>query len=138
MTKEVSIIIDGVQIGTEEEPIIMTASGTYHLQNDKHYIQYEEPSEDGQGTIKNRIKITPSQVEMTKKGASDSQMNFDLNHSTEIIYQTPYGNLFFEVKTNLLEVIETEKLIEVKLEYTLYSNGDLIAEHRTIIRINSL
>ncbi len=138
MTKEVSIIIEGVQLGSEEEPIIITASGTYHLHNDKHYIQYEEMSEEGHGSVQNRIKLSMTQVEMIKKSATNSQMSFDLNRRTEIIYQTPYGNLFFEAKTTLLTITETERLIEATLEYSLYSNDEPISDNRTIIRITAI
>lgn len=138
MTKEVSITIAGVQLGTDEEPIIMTASGTYHLHNDKHYIQYEERSEEGLGSVKNLIKLSLTRVEMTKQGAAKSQMDFDLNHRTEIIYQTPYGSLYFEARTTRLVITEAESLIEVTLEYSLFSKEEHISDNRTIIRISAI
>ena len=138
MTKEVSITMEGVQLGSEEEPIITTASGTYHLRNGKHYIQYEEKSVEGSKSVKSLIKISMTQVEITKQGAEKSQMNFDLHDMTEIIYQTPYGSLFFEAKTTQLLITEAERLIEVTLEYSLLSNKDTISDNRTIIRIMAL
>jgi uncharacterized beta-barrel protein YwiB (DUF1934 family) len=137
MTKEVVIIIEGTQIGAEESPILMTASGTYHRHHDKHYIQYEEPAEDGQGCIKNMVKIGASQIEMTKKGAASSEMRFDMNNKSEITYQTPYGSLFFESQTSQITIVEEEASIEVAMEYSLYSNNDRISDNRTIIRILS-
>jgi uncharacterized beta-barrel protein YwiB (DUF1934 family) len=136
MTKEVSITIEGVQIGAEEAPILMTASGTYHMQNGKHYIQYEEQPEEGQGCIKNMIKISAVEVAMTKKGTANSEMNFVLNHNSQITYQTPYGNLFFEAQTSLIKVVEKDTSLEVTMEYSLFSNEDHISDHRTIIRIH--
>jgi uncharacterized beta-barrel protein YwiB (DUF1934 family) len=133
MTKEVSITMEGIQKGLEEEPIITTASGTYHLRQDKHYIQYEEQTE--QGCIRNTVKIALTQVEMTKKGAINSEMEFDLNRRTDVIYRTPYGTLFFEAQTSQITVKEEEDYIEVTLEYNLFSNDDLTSENRTIIRI---
>lgn len=135
MTKEVSVTIEGIQLGTEEEPIISTASGTYHLHNDKHYIQYNETVEDGEGMIKSIIKISRTQIEMTKKGAITSQMTFDLCEMTEAIYQTPFGSLFFEVKTSKIQVEELPGRIEVGLEYSLSSNGELMSDNRTLIKI---
>lgn len=135
MTKEVSITIEGTQMGAEEDSVIITASGTYHMHSNKHYIQYEEQAEEGPGIIKNMIKIGPDQVEMTKKGDASSEMNFAINHKTEVIYRTPYGSLFFEARTSQIKVVEEENSIEVTMEYALYSNEDHISDNRTIIRI---
>lgn len=135
MTKEVSIMMEGIQKGLEDEPILTIASGTYHMLHDKHYIQFEEQAEEGQGTVKNRIKITLDQVEMTKKGAVNSEMVFDLNRKTDIIYRTAYGTLFFEAQTSRITLIEEEDKLEIILAYCLFSNDDLISENCTIIRI---
>ncbi len=137
MTKEVSIIIEGTQIGVEEEPILITASGTYHMHNDKHYIQYEELSEDGLGRSKNMIKIGAEKIEMTKRGASSSEMSFDLMHTTPVTYQTPYGSLCFQAQTSQFIVEETNHTLEVTMEYSLYSKEEHISDNRTIIRIRS-
>jgi uncharacterized beta-barrel protein YwiB (DUF1934 family) len=83
------------------------------------------------------IKIACNQVEMTKKGAINSEMLFDLNRKTEIIYRTSYGTLFFEAQTSRITVSEEEDKIEVILEYCLFSNDELISENRTTIRILS-
>ncbi|MDF2485809.1 MAG: hypothetical protein K0R46_1977 [Herbinix sp.] len=135
MTKEVSITIEGIQLGSEEAPIRMIASGVYHMHKDKHYIQYDEQSEDGQGSIKNMIKIGLTRIEMTKKGAGSSEMTFDLNQTTEVIYCTPYGTLVFEAKTSQITVEEKEEEIVVRLEYSLYTNEAPISDNRTTIRI---
>ncbi len=135
MTKEVSIAMEGIQKGLEDEPVLTMASGTYHMHQDKHYIQFEEQAEEGQGSIKNMIKIALNQVEMTKKGMVNSEMIFDLNRMTDIVYRTSFGNLFFKAQTSKITVNEDEDKLEVILEYCLFSNDDLISENRTIIRI---
>ncbi len=135
MTKEVFITMEGIQKGLEDEPILTRASGTYHKLRDKHYIQFEEQAEEGQGGVSNRIIIVSNQVEMKKKGAVDSEMVFDLDRKTEVIYRTSYGTLFFEAQTSRVMVKEEEDKIEVILEYSLFSNDDLISENHTRIRI---
>ena len=137
MTKEVSITMEGIQKGLEDSLVRTTASGIYHMRHDKHYIQFEEQAEEGQGIIKNMIKITLDQVEMTKNGAVNSEMVFDLNHKTEIVYRTSFGTLYFEAQTSNITVNEEADKLEVLLEYSLFSNDDPISENRTIIRILS-
>ncbi len=135
MTKQVSIMMEGIQKGLEDSPVLTAASGIYHIRHDKHYIQFEEQAEEGQGSIKNMIKIALNQVEMTKKGAVNSEMVFDLNRKTEIIYRTSFGTLYFEAQTSRINVNEEEDKLEVVLEYCLFSNDELISENCTIIRI---
>ncbi len=135
MTKEVSITMEGIQKGLEDSPVLTTASGIYHIRLDKHYIQYEEQAEEEQGRINNMIKIANNRVEMTKKGAINSEMVFDLNGKTEVVYRTSYGTLYFEAQTSRITVDEEEDKLEVVLEYCLFSNDELISENCTIIRI---
>jgi uncharacterized beta-barrel protein YwiB (DUF1934 family) len=137
MTKEVSITMEGIQKELEDSPVLTTASGIYHIRHDKHYIQFDEQAEEGQGSIKNMIKISRNQVEMTKKGAINSEMVFDLNRKTDIIYRTSYGTLFFEAQTSRIAISEEEDKLEIILEYCLFSNEELISENRTIIHILS-
>ena len=137
MTKEVSIVMEGIQKGSEDSPVLTTASGIYHMHHDKHYIQFEEQEEEGQGIIKNMIKIALNKVEMTKKGTVNSEMVFDLDHKTEIIYRTSFGTLYFEAQTSKITINEEAEKLEVLLEYSLFSNDDSISENRTIIRITS-
>ncbi len=137
MTKEVIVNIEGRQLDSDEMVIIIKVDGVYHLQHQKHFIQYDEPAETEDAVIKNMIKISPNRIEITKKGAAASQMNFDLDQNTEAIYQTPYGDLCFQIRTSGIFLEETENSILVKLEYALYSEGSQLSEHRTIIMIQA-
>jgi uncharacterized beta-barrel protein YwiB (DUF1934 family) len=137
MKKEVSIVIEGAQLGSEEEPVIMTASGIYHLHSDRHYIQYEEKPEEGEGIIKCTVKIALTKIELSKKGANCAQMVFDLNEETVAIYQTPFGNLSFDVKTTEIILEESPDKLQVKLVYSLSSNDSHVSNNRIIIMIES-
>ena len=51
MTKEVLINISGLQMDVDpENPIEMVTTGAYYLKNGKHYILYDELSEDNEVT----------------------------------------------------------------------------------------
>ena len=141
MTKEVTVKVEGTQLGEAgvwEDPILLTARGSYHELNDRHYVQYEEETEEGRKLIRNMLKISLNRIEMTKKGAAVSQMTFDVNDITQASYQTPYGSLTFEVRTSKLTVEETKEQLEVRLEYALYSNDIHISDNRTMIKINAI
>ena len=77
MTKEVLINISGLQMDVDpENPIEMVTTGAYYLKNGKHYILYDELSEDNEVT-KNVLKIGPNSVELTRKGPQGSHMIFE-------------------------------------------------------------
>ena len=77
MTKDVLINISGLQMDVEpDNPIEMVTTGAYYLRNGKHYILYDELSEDNEVT-KNVLKIGPNSVELTRKGAQGSHMVFE-------------------------------------------------------------
>ncbi len=137
MTKDVIVTIEGRQLDSDELVMIFKADARYHLQHKKHYIQYDEPAEAEGAVIKNMIKISAERIEITKKGAASSQMYFDLSQNTEAIYQTPYGDLCFQVKTSGIFIEETESSMLVKLEYTLYSEGAHLSEHKTVIMLQA-
>ncbi len=135
MTKEVLISIQGVQLGSKEEPIRMTALGSYHFTNGTHYIQYEECATEDQERSKNTIKISSEKVELSKKGAAASQMTFHLSHIEQAIYQTPYGSLSLETNTHSIRLQESNDKIEVGLQYSLFSDAKLMSEHELNIVI---
>ena len=136
MTKEVSVIIEGYQVDSNEEPVITRASGTYHLHKGRHYISYEEPSEDGEGVIRSRIRLdTADRVEMTRSGAASARMSFEESCNTEAVYQTPYGELRFEIRTSQITIEEVQDRLEASLEYSLFSDGTCVSMHRTVIKV---
>ena len=68
MTKDILINISGLQMDVDpNDPIEMMTTGAYYLRNGKHYILYDELSEDNE-IVKNVIKIGPKSVELTRKG----------------------------------------------------------------------
>lgn len=135
MTRDIFITITGRQLGIEEEPVIMTADGAYRLANGKHYIQYDEKFENSEAVQKNIIKISSSEIVLTKKGVQNSQMVFNLNETTQTVYQTPYGNITLEVITKAIELIEISYKINVKLIYSLFTEGALLSDNELAISI---
>lgn len=131
MTKEVVIKLKGIQLGMEEEFLTVCVPGNYHLANGKHFIQYEEKSEEKVIT-KNILKISPASVVLTRsaqQATRHSQMFFELNETTRTDYPTPYGNLPLDIKTNKITVNEASNIIEVTLEYSLFSNDAQLSDN---------
>ena len=110
MTKDILINISGLQMDVDpNDPIEMMTTGAYYLRNGKHYILYDELSEDNE-IVKNVIKIGPKSVELTRKGGQSSHMVFEEGKENLSYYDTPFGSLLMGVNTSNIDWMEEEEL----------------------------
>jgi uncharacterized beta-barrel protein YwiB (DUF1934 family) len=138
MTKEILITIEGQQLGNDEEPIIVTSPGIYHFTNGRHYVQYQEILTDSGVISKNTLKISPSHILLSKRTNHISQMEFDLNEITQTIYQTAYGDLNFDIRTDSIVISEEAERIEVSMNYSLSTNDAHVSDNRIRITIEAV
>lgn len=139
MTKEVLITVCGLQNGpdTDGEPIEMTTAGEYYYKNDKHYILYEEVVEGENSTTKNRIKIAPGMLELTKNGVVNVHMLFEENKKNITHYFTPYGSLMMGIDTRKVKISELENELTVCVYYGLEINQEFVADCDIKITVQS-
>lgn len=137
MTKEVWISIRGLQYIDEEgqEPVEVICSGEYFHRNGKHYVLYEEAQEGLDQMVKNRLKISPDSVEMTKKGSINTQMIFREGVRHQSCYDTVYGPLMLGVRTHRISCIEQTDAIDLQMEYTLDIREAPMADCTMSVRI---
>lgn len=150
MKGNVNILIEGIVCGDEENRISTRASGSYHMYNDVHILKYIEstldrdekadsPDKDSKRANEdcvNMIRISSDLVEMIKTGENSTHMIFDLARPTESEYETPYGSLYFNIRTSRIDIEEKENQIILNMEYSL-SNGDShISDNRINIVVN--
>jgi len=128
MKKNVVITVRGLQHQAEDdEPVEVISAGTYLRKDDTHYLSYEEADEDGKIT-KNRIKITPESIEMTKQGGITTQMLFVRGQKQYACYATPFGDLTLGMTTKYIKVTEENMQISAALRYDLEVNGTHMSE----------
>lgn len=128
MKKNVVITVRGLQREVDDnEPVEVISAGTYLRKADTHYLSYEEADEDGKIT-KNRIKITPDCIEMTKQGGITTQMMFAIGQKQYTCYATPFGDLTLGVTTKMINLAEDEQQISAELRYDLEVNGAHMSE----------
>lgn len=139
MTKEVLITICGLQSGpnTDGEPIEMTTTGEYYYKNEKHYILYEEIMEGEIQATKNRIKIAPGVLELTKNGVVNAHMLFEEKKKNVTHYYTPYGSLTMGFDTKKVKIQETENEMKVSVDYALEINQEFVADCDIKITVQS-
>ena len=132
MTKDVLITIRGVHtLDHEDNDVEMIVRGDYYQKNGKHYILYEEILEGAEERVKNVIKISPSSMDIIKKGVTNSRMLFEKNKKNLSCYSTPVGNLVIGIQANHFYVEEQENSIKVNVDYSL----DITYEHMSDCRI---
>lgn len=128
MKKDVLITISGMQFDIEEKPIELVTVGTYYCKNGKHYVLYEEQTEDNGQVTKNIVKFYDGHFEMTKKGGNNSFLLFDREKKTSTVYQTLAGPIQIDAVTRDLSIAETENELLVNVKYALDINYNFISE----------
>lgn len=130
MTKDVLISISGLQIADENgsEPVEVITSGEYYFRNGKHYLLYDEVMEGFQGVTKNRIKFYSNGMDIQKSGVSNVHMVFEKDKKNMAFYDTPFGSLMLGIHADKVSVEESEEQIDIKVDYSLDINEELLAD----------
>lgn len=138
MTKDVLITIRGVHtLDHEDNDVEMIVRGDYYQKNGKHYILYEEILEGAEERVKNVIKISPSSMDIIKKGVTNSHMLFEKNKKNLSCYSTPVGNLVIGIQANHFYVEEQENSIKVNVDYSLDINYEHMSDCRICVDVQS-
>lgn len=138
MTKDVLITIRGVHtLDHEDNDVEMIVRGDYYQKNGKHYILYEEILEGAEERVKNVIKISPSSMDIIKKGDTNSRMLFEKNKKNLSCYSTPVGNLVIGIQANHFYVEEQENSIKVNVDYSLDINYEHMSDCRICVDVQS-
>lgn len=138
MTKDVLITIRGVHtLDHEDNDVEMIVRGDYYQKNGKHYILYEEILEGAEERVKNVIKISPSSMDIIKKGVTNNRMLFEKNKKNLSCYSTPVGNLVIGIQANHFYVEEQENSIKVNVDYSLDINYEHMSDCRICVDVQS-
>lgn len=136
MTRDVLIRISGSQISDNgQEEIELVTTGDYFLKDGKHYVLYDEISDDTKAIIKNTVKITSDSMEVIKGGSTSTHMVFHKNQKNVSCYQTPFGELMVGISTNEICIEETENLLKAVVVYSLDINYEHISNCNITIEI---
>ena len=139
MDKEVLITLKGLQINEPVDTgvVEIVALGEYYEKNDKKYIIYEEVVEGMEGKIKNIIKLSPTCMEVTKKGLTNTHMVFEENKKNLTVYNTPFGAFSLGIMAKGIDIDEQDDSMSVKVEYELDMNYEHVADCTISLGIQS-
>jgi len=134
MTKDVLVTISGKRLmGIDNEDVRLIMPGTYSCAENIHTVVYEEPAEGVGEPIKNTIRIGGGCMVITKEGPANARMSF-LNNDRRTVtcYSTPFGDFMIGIRTNDINIRETEDKLRVDVDYSM----DVGEEHLSDCRIN--
>lgn len=135
MTRIVYITITGIQSDETGEEMIaeISATGEYFEKNGCRYLLYEEADAESGAVTKNTLKARGQNITVTKRGAIRSQMQFAPGEMHPAEYITPYGILHLQVYTEDVKIFFGDSRGEIRLHYTLYSDGELLSRCRLTV-----
>lgn len=138
MNRKVRISIEGILNDEKEETITNHIEGEYILFDGKHVLRYKETAGENEEPSSNTLIISPGLVEMSKTGESSTHMVFDMSKDTEAIYDTGYGCLYFQIKTNDIGIEEKSDGLLLFMEYTLSNDGNRISDNSIRITVKEI
>lgn len=135
MKKDVLVTVSGLQMMPDgDDTIEVTTAGTLYERNGKRYLLYDEIGDDAELVIRNTIEITPSRVEVRKRGVISALMCFEQDQKLRCLYSTPYGRLELGIFTRDIELKESNDSFELSLDYRLEVNNEHISDSRIRIK----
>ncbi|MBQ8639158.1 MAG: DUF1934 domain-containing protein [Lachnospiraceae bacterium] len=138
MTKDVLVTITGLMTSPQDDDSIeVTTAGSYYFKNGKHYILFEEIGDDMASIVKNMITINGNHVDVTKKGAIDTQMSFEKGCKLNSFYGSAFGQLELGIITDEIEICQDESRLEMNLKYQLEINNAHVSDNKLHMLVQS-
>ena len=137
MTKDVLLSMKGIQFGITDdngkaEDVDVITNAEYYNRNGRHFVLFEETQEKTGDKIKSMIKFDDKLMEVTRRGAINTHMIFDMSAQNMSDYSTPYRSMLVGIDTRNISLTEQENRISVQVDYGLAVNY----EHLSDCRIN--
>lgn len=130
MTGKVWIDIKGIQtVDGERELVEEAGPGDYYARNGKHYV-----IGSGDGCMVKCIKFAGDFLTVVRNDGG-SEMVFEKGRETRVLYNTPVGNLALEIRTRDFSLCEEDERFEVKVKYSLHSDGIHISDNCMEIKV---
>lgn len=131
MNKDVLLSIRGLHFAASEdetEPVEVITPAQYYLRNGKHYILYDEFDENQTDATKVTIKIADTTVEISKKGATVTNMLFETGQKNLTCYSTPFGSFMIGIITDRIDIRQKENELSLNIDYLLEANYQPVSD----------
>ena len=131
--KEVQVRVFDKQIyPTHSDEAENTFSGNLATKGDDIFVTYKDKS-TGVNTI---IKASKQGVSVTRLGAMNGKLKFEVGKSHKTLYGTPYGEMHIEIQTSKSEIYLLEKGIKIYIEYKILMDCEKVSDNIFMIVAN--
>lgn len=139
MKRDVKVSISGIQDNENGEKVEVVSMGELYEKDNKIYVSYDDTSEGasdaGCQMVKSLLKVKGNQVEIIKKGVTETHMVFVEDKDTLSYYSTPFGELEVAIHTDRLQQSITERGFRILLEYALEINASHMSNCNVDIKV---
>ena len=141
LNKDVNVSVLGRQYSINNtagnDAVKTEYKGQYYIKNGKHYVLYEEVSDDGSVT-KCRLKFDDTTLEHNKSGELTTRFFFEKGTRHQTAYTTPFGDFLMGIDTKEFEFNESGAKINLHAVYDMEINDEFASENEIIIEITSI
>ena len=134
MSNKVIISVISEIVGEEDNKIELLTLGSFYKKDEKYYVVYDETEISGMKGTKTTFKISPDKFSLIRMGTTNTKMEFEPNIESMSLYNTPYGVIEIEIKTNVLDINVNDNGGDVKINYDMTIGNEKIQS--TILKIN--
>lgn len=134
MAQEVKLRVRGVQLEgePEEDNVEVVSVGQMYEEDGFLCLNYDEVVDENESgvvqVVKNLMKIRDDQVEVIKKGPTESHMVFVPDQATYTYYSTPVGELEVSIFTKHIKREQREDGFRLQLKYDLEMNQTFVSK----------
>ena len=114
--------------GDREEVNELRTTARYISRDEKRYLFYKEYMEGG-AHQQVRLTMTDHEVILKKKGLGESLLPFRKGSLRPCHYQTVAGPMDLESRTRKIHGKETPDSLLLRIEYSLYMQGQLLSDY---------
>lgn len=100
-------------------------SGNLTMKNDNIYITYKDTTTN----VSTIVKIVGSCVHVKRIGAMNGNLKFEENMTYKTLYNTPYGPMPIEIKTDKSDIYLLEKGIKIYIEYKIFIDDEKVSDN---------
>ncbi len=131
--KEVQVRVFDKQIyPTHSDEAENTFSGNLATKEDDIFITYKDKA-TGVNTI---IKASKEGVLVTRMGAMNGKLKFEVDKPHKTLYGTPYGEMPIEIQTSKSDIYLLEKGIKIYIEYKILMDCEKVSDNIFMVVAN--
>lgn len=123
--------------GEEANQYEVLLPGQFVEKESAAYLIYEEDDPETGGTMRTKLKIRDTEcVELSRKGKQTAyEILFTTAREVPVAYQTPYGVLDMQVRTNSIELDRESGHFTLRISYEVIMNGEPAGSYYMVVSV---